>query len=91
MLKCIKGSNWYRVYSDGWKEQGGLSSGSSGTINFLTSYKNTNYNLQVTPKGHISNDYISIYVVIKSTIAFEYGLGGDLQVADGCYWYACGY
>ena len=41
----INGSSWYRVYADGWCEQGGILtvSGTSQVINFLKPYINTNY------------------------------------------------
>ena len=51
------GSNWYRVYSDGWKEQGGFIDYSSSinatkykdvTLTFHLAFSNTNYNLQLT-------------------------------------------
>ena len=41
------GASWYRVWSDGWCEQGGVinttSAGGSQTINLLVPYKDTNY------------------------------------------------
>ena len=42
------GSSWYRVYSDGWCEQGGTSpSGGDRTVYLLKSYPNTNYTMAV--------------------------------------------
>ena len=39
------GTSWYRIWSDGWCEQGGLVASGSGnkTILFVKSYANTNY------------------------------------------------
>ena len=39
------GSNWYRIYSDGWCEQGGSFTCSSAgqTLTFLKPFSNTNY------------------------------------------------
>lgn len=40
------GDSWYRVWSDGWIEQGGkttIPTASGTTINFLKSFSNTNY------------------------------------------------
>lgn len=47
----INGSSWYRVYSDGWCEQGGrfnannTATTASYTVNLLKSYKDTNYSI----------------------------------------------
>ncbi len=38
-------TSWYRVYSDGWCEQGGYSSTASTTINLLKQFINTNYTI----------------------------------------------
>ena len=54
MLKYIKGSNWYRIYSDGWIEQGGSgrNTGYSTTqyFSFHKAFSNINYTVIVTPK-----------------------------------------
>lgn len=42
------GNSWYRVYSDGWCEQGGLSNGGGGsfvTTTFLKPFVDTSYNI----------------------------------------------
>ena len=42
----VNGTSWYRVWSDGWIEQGGkttIPTASGTTINFLKSFSNTNY------------------------------------------------
>lgn len=43
------GASWYRVWSDGWCEQGGLlpsaSSAQKVTVTFLKTFSNTNYNI----------------------------------------------
>lgn len=57
-VQCIvetysNGTDWYRVWSDGWCEQGGkiaLTTGSV-TLNFLKAFKDTNYNLMTTNYG----------------------------------------
>ena len=45
----INGTSWYRVWSDGWCEQGGLSVNldwnTTITINLLKQYKDTNYSV----------------------------------------------
>ena len=46
------GTDWYRIWSDGWCEQGGLasaiSSGDNTLVNLLKPYINTNYSLVIT-------------------------------------------
>lgn len=47
----VNGTSWYRVYSDGWCEQGfcySPPSSSAQTINLLKEYKDTNYTVQTT-------------------------------------------
>ena len=43
----INGSSWYRVWSDGWCEQGGIFASAGGyatrTATFLKPFKDTNY------------------------------------------------
>ena len=40
----VNGTSWYRVWSDGWCEQGGYVTGTNiVTINFLKTFNNTNY------------------------------------------------
>jgi hypothetical protein len=51
------GTSWYRIYSDGWIEQGGrLLSGTEGeaTATLLKTMKNTNYCCQITLFGDSS-------------------------------------
>ncbi len=45
------GSSWYNLYSDGWLEQGGYvaSTSNTQTIALYKDYKNTDYNILVTP------------------------------------------
>lgn len=90
----VNGTSWYRVYSDGWCEQGGqVSINTNTTITLLKPYKDTNYNLLNT----INNDYqsnsnpctwssASAYRVSASQIRLNYSSGGN-----GRTWQACGY
>ena len=49
----INGINWYRIYSDGWCEQGGLGTSNGSTINLIKAYNNTSYDVLATPTGGI--------------------------------------
>lgn len=39
------GTSWYRIYSDGWIEQGGYGANSATSISLVLSFKNTNYSI----------------------------------------------
>lgn len=67
------GSSWYRVWSDGWCEQGGNDVDSNVTINLLKPYKNTNYTLTLGYSDlTVINDSNQAYVQggIKTTTSF---------------------
>lgn len=60
VIKTYKSNaNWYRLWSDGWCEQGGRVSNSSTSVNsfitipFLQPFEDTNYQLHITPWGKI--------------------------------------
>ena len=88
------GVNWYRVWSDGWIEQGGIITASytnaGQTINLLKPFKNTNYTINVSafyasdlPAG--GGSYGQSLITFRSTTSF-----GTAQVGSKV-WYACGY
>lgn len=51
----VDGTSWYRIYSDGWCEQGGLttafSPGVGNPVAFIKAMYNTDYNISITPIG----------------------------------------
>ena len=88
------GENWYRVWSDGWIEQGGVITASYAnagqTINLLKPFTNTNYTINVSafyaadlPDG--SGSYGQSLITFRSTTSF-----GTAQTGSKV-WYACGY
>lgn len=85
------GTEWYRVWSDGWIEQGGH--GTGGTCTFNKSFSNTNYTFYVQPSSGYTDhpDWVAAYelrtgrTTAKTTLAFYDG--GSL----GWEWFACGY
>lgn len=89
------GTSWYRVYSDGWCEQGGLASHSADvdiTITFLKSFKDINYTLLVTTLSASSYAYNEIAHVgarTKTATNFVTRVNGALGLNKS--WYACGY
>ncbi len=95
----ISGTNWYRVWSDGWLEQGGvtgaLSSGSTTTITFLKAFANTNY---IITGGSHPNDSentlgrIGAFSRTKQTTSITVCNNGWSNNYNAVYvdWYACG-
>lgn len=93
------GTSWYRVWSDGWIEQGGtkagaLFNGASQTLTLPKAYKNASY--IITGIGVYKSGvwgYASIGEKSVTKNSFKYaGMGGASR--DGIvnfYWYTCGY
>lgn len=92
----VNGESWYRVYSDGWIEQGGYSQGgpwsAPKTVSLLKQFANTNYNIQVTcygATGHVMNTaYASTKNIDSFTLVTSFNGEPARLYAD---WYACGY
>lgn len=50
LIKTItSGTKWARIYADGWVEQGDTNPGTFGTVNFLITMQDTNYNINFAP------------------------------------------
>lgn len=95
----LSGGSWYRVWSDGWIEQGGISSAVADkagiTVSFLKSFANTNYDLQVTSIWQGTNDdttWMQSYQIrqdsLKNNSFYVYSRSSTQKVFR---WYACGY
>ena len=91
------GLNWYRVWSDGWIEQGGVftAMANSGQIaNLLKPYSDTNFSCYATLRhGSDSSDGVSsVYIAPETTntIRAVRDYYGTPVTATTC-WYACGY
>lgn len=41
----VNGTNWYRVWSNGWLEQGGVATSTNITVTFLKAFRNNQYTL----------------------------------------------
>lgn len=67
------GSSWYRIYSDGWCEQGG-GLFTTGTVTFLKQFKDTNITLLLTRNsdftGAISSGFHGSWTSIPTTTGF---------------------
>lgn len=89
--KSSDGTKWYRKWSDGWIEQGGVhtfSGSTNQTVTFMKSFSNTDYiALFMAGSRSGSGADISIYLTAKDTshVGVNPDRSGDLN------WYACGY
>lgn len=93
------GTEWYRVWSDGWVEQGGVIlfnsfSNLAQTITFPTAFTTTNYIFNTTAiykdsvDGRFLVEYTSdIYAKIDSRTTTSTQVAGGISRS----WYACGY
>lgn len=94
----VNGTSWYRVYSDGWCEQGG-STGLQGsdsytrtTITFLKPFVNTDYTIISSPNKYSTQNGLGVayppFIYTKNTNTCIFG---GFCWTDGFDWYACGY
>ena len=92
------GSNWYRIWSDGWIEQGGVSTHAfdeNYTVNLLKTMSNTNYTVLVTVSP-LSSPYTA-QVGVNRLTAFNlstssFDLRGDTSTTMQRHsWYVCGF
>ena len=83
------GTEWYKKYSDGWIDQGGVCPGS--TVTFLKPFADTNY---IVTMGFVTDGDGQWYVKDKKTTGFEqwYKKAGVEAVASSqpSFWRACG-
>lgn len=93
------GTSWYRMWSDGWLEQGGtkvetLTNGATSTISLPFVYKDASYSIRGI--GVKSKDYYGYAVIEQDSVtksSFVYAAMGN-SPTDGVvkfYWYTCGY
>ena len=94
-----EGTEWYRVWSDGWIEQGGttgLITSSDGytatTIQFKKSFINTNYTFTSCANKYSSQNGLGTayppFIFKKNNDSV---IIGKYSWTDGLDWYACGY
>lgn len=87
---------WYNLYSDGWVEQGGyktISTGGSGTVSLSITMADTNYSAQMTPAENATglNPRIAIIKTDLTTTTITlhwYSYNAGQQKA---YWQVSGY
>lgn len=95
----VNGTSWYRIYSDGWCEQGGnLTVNQKATIKFLKPFKNKPLFVFTHPYGTPTDNssdpnYLTLPKSISTTSFILHFRDSDSEVARKgvCSWLACGY
>ena len=82
------GTEWYRVFSDGWVEQGGYAAKNT-TTNFLKQFANTNYSVVLSPILNANGGTYGRSGVTGKTAKSFYNYSGAGEVI-GIDWFACG-
>ena len=92
------GNNWYRVYSDGWIEQGGFNTGTTSgsgatiTVQLHKTYPNTQYFICKNSiwewNDAITGKYLNFWNITTSSAQTQ-----DINASGkhGFSWFACGY
>lgn len=91
------GTSWYRVWSDGWIEQGGITAYSSNraTVTFLKKFSDTNYTVTTTDttRTNANSDTggagNSPFTIAYTTSNFIISQASESTRCTN--WYACGY
>ena len=84
------GASWYRIWPDGWIEQGGIANaGGTVTVTFLKAFKDTNYTVVATTLGTNAQIYAQCITKTSGTEMKIYNNGGSSSQQKS--WYACGY
>jgi len=90
----VNGTNWYRVWSDGWIEQGGrisISKDAQTTVTLLKTFSNTDYTVLITANksGTQTGGDGNFTVEYTSNSQFIWSNGDDFSGTG--IWYACGF
>lgn len=85
------GTYWYRIWSDGWIEQGGH--GTGGTCTFNKSFSNTNYTFNVQPSNDYAGhpDWIAAYELRSGRTTTKTSIAYYDHGDQGWDWRASGY
>ena len=84
----VSGYNWYRVWSDGWIEQGGrvyMNNAINQTLNFNKAFTTTNYTIVSAGEGDNADVNLGIMERHTSYVIVDNGANVNYN------WYACGY
>ena len=90
-------TTWYRKYSDGWVEQGGIVNDvnfySNSSVTFPVPFRDTNYSLCVGGKNNPYNDssLVSAIFCTKTSNKSSFEIFNYSSVTSTATWFACGY
>ena len=88
------GDSWYRIYSDGWCEQGGTitTHGSSTQFNqtFLKNFANIP-NVQITLETTYMQSYYAAHMGVNSVTVSGFNYYSGMIGLSKTFWQACGY
>lgn len=86
------GDSWYRLYDDGWCEQGGLFAmpSTSGTTTLLKNYINTDFLIMTTAYRGGTNYAYQTTINSKTQSSFSWRID-SVNNYIGTMWQACGY
>ena len=99
-VECVvetysNGTSWYRIWSDGYCEQGGvrpaISGDQSATINLLVSYANINYQVFDMPLASNKTGNARAGCMLGTRTTSTFVLWQDTYTDEGGIWKACGY
>lgn len=82
----VNGTSWYRVWSDGWKEQGGVFVDTT-SVTYLKSFSNTNYTIVLNYIEGTSGDVVVGQIAPRRTTTGFTINSSSISKS----WYACGY
>ena len=89
------GTSWYRIWNDGWIEQGGVMTGSatSKTITLNTPFTTTNYTVMTTEReiGSTDTDGVDFTCMVRSVTTTSFSCSTVSGASRNSFWYACGY
>ena len=85
----VNGTSWYRIYSDGWCEQGGYSTSSNVTIKLLKTYANTNYTITLGKAFNNETNTRFPNIVSTTKTKSQFKVTGTYNNTTGtdCYFY----
>lgn len=91
----VNGTSWYRIYSDGWCEQGGSISRATQAVSvtFLKPFNNQNINIQTTRQAdnvkENGQEPVGVGSITETGFtAYQYNSASNAQYI---LWIACGY
>ena len=87
----LNSNGWYRKWSDGWIEQGGICANTNhATVTLPLPMLDSNYNIVLGPLDY-DNDAVSRGITDVTSTTFRIKVGYNGSLPRRSYWYACGH